>query len=371
VNDSQKTETRVETELVNRFLTWPVPADVRPDGTQGKPARTGANLLTADQARQMLAHVLAHAPVEGAGMSIVINAYQLRQAAEFAAPDYETEPEQRATVLELERLPAGTFNDGEERPAGLYCWLQDDPQEGCMLLDETPPRKLGAAALQTQTAQPCCTYTQADLLEAVKTERYACSIAVWMTLQDALAEGADDKGLEGWMREAEARVKGRLEGVQAGCVDAATAPHLRFGQWGALRNGPTRALLQARDALTGPVADGFARRCAVSNIDQVLATEQPVAQVVPAAQRWFPEFNIVVDICKFALRHQDSGMLEAASHQVERLLDALQERYQPGQHELLAKMWLQARDDIKVGRRVTPLVPSAPPDFPHGTASKL
>lgn len=40
--------------------------------------------------------------------------------------------------------------------------------------------------------------------------RHACSIAVWMTLQDALAEGADDKGLDGWMREAEQRVKNRL-----------------------------------------------------------------------------------------------------------------------------------------------------------------
>lgn len=58
------------------------------------------------------------------------------------------------------------------------------------------------------------TYTQADLLEAVRTERHACSICVWMVLQDALAEGADDKGLEGWMREAEERVKRRLEGRQ-------------------------------------------------------------------------------------------------------------------------------------------------------------
>lgn len=56
-------------------------------------------------------------------------------------------------------------------------------------------------------------YTYSDLLHAidaaVKSERYACSIAVWMTLQDALAEDADDKGLEGWMREAEQRVKRR------------------------------------------------------------------------------------------------------------------------------------------------------------------
>ena len=52
-------------------------------------------------------------------------------------------------------------------------------------------------------------YTQADILKAVKAERHSCSIAVWMTMQDALASDADDKGLEGWMREAEQRVKGR------------------------------------------------------------------------------------------------------------------------------------------------------------------
>lgn len=44
---------------------------------------------------------------------------------------------------------------------------------------------------------------------AAASERHACSIAVWMTLQDALAPDADDKGLDGWMREAEARVKRR------------------------------------------------------------------------------------------------------------------------------------------------------------------
>lgn len=46
-------------DLVNRFLTWPVPADVYPDGTPGQPGRTGTNLLTAEQAKQMLTHVLA------------------------------------------------------------------------------------------------------------------------------------------------------------------------------------------------------------------------------------------------------------------------------------------------------------------------
>lgn len=51
--------------LVSRFLVWPVPAEVHPDGTPGQPGRTGTNLLTAEQARMMLEHVLGsvEAPV--------------------------------------------------------------------------------------------------------------------------------------------------------------------------------------------------------------------------------------------------------------------------------------------------------------------
>ena len=48
----------VPPELVSRFLTWPVPADVYPDGTPGQPGRTGTNLLSAPQAKAMLQHVL-------------------------------------------------------------------------------------------------------------------------------------------------------------------------------------------------------------------------------------------------------------------------------------------------------------------------
>ena len=48
----------VTDEMVARFLTWPVPADVYPDGTPGQPGRTGTNLLSAPQAKAMLQHVL-------------------------------------------------------------------------------------------------------------------------------------------------------------------------------------------------------------------------------------------------------------------------------------------------------------------------
>lgn len=53
-------------ELVNRFLTWPVPADVYPDGTPGQPGRSGTNLLTAQQAKDMLTHVLGDVLAEAA-----------------------------------------------------------------------------------------------------------------------------------------------------------------------------------------------------------------------------------------------------------------------------------------------------------------
>jgi len=45
-------------DQVSRFLSWPVPADVYPDGTPGQPGRTGTNLLSAPQAEVMLRHVL-------------------------------------------------------------------------------------------------------------------------------------------------------------------------------------------------------------------------------------------------------------------------------------------------------------------------
>ncbi len=44
--------------MVDRFLQWPVPAHIHPDGTPGQPGRTGTNLLDALTARAMLTHVL-------------------------------------------------------------------------------------------------------------------------------------------------------------------------------------------------------------------------------------------------------------------------------------------------------------------------
>lgn len=51
--------------LVSRFLAWPLPTSVRPDGIDGDPHRSGTNLLTADEARQMLKYLL-HDPIKAA-----------------------------------------------------------------------------------------------------------------------------------------------------------------------------------------------------------------------------------------------------------------------------------------------------------------
>jgi len=50
----------ITNEMVERFLTWPVPVSVCADQcvTQKSVGRTGTNLLTADEARQMLQYVL-------------------------------------------------------------------------------------------------------------------------------------------------------------------------------------------------------------------------------------------------------------------------------------------------------------------------
>jgi hypothetical protein len=52
---------KVTKELVDRFLSWPLPASVRSDvcvTVASDYPRLGTNLLTAEEAQQMLEHVL-------------------------------------------------------------------------------------------------------------------------------------------------------------------------------------------------------------------------------------------------------------------------------------------------------------------------
>lgn len=52
---------KIDDEMVQRFLTWPLPASVCADlcaTQQGAPHRTGTSLLSASEAREMLEYVL-------------------------------------------------------------------------------------------------------------------------------------------------------------------------------------------------------------------------------------------------------------------------------------------------------------------------
>ena len=62
---------KVTDDMVNRFLSWPLPESVCADlcaTKQGYPHRIGTTLLTADEARQMLEHVMTdHDALKQAG----------------------------------------------------------------------------------------------------------------------------------------------------------------------------------------------------------------------------------------------------------------------------------------------------------------
>lgn len=58
-------------------------------------------------------------------------------------------------------------------------------------------------------SEPKQTFTRKELIAAIEAERHACSIAVWMTKMDAVDPGADDRGVAGWLEEAEQRIKNR------------------------------------------------------------------------------------------------------------------------------------------------------------------
>lgn len=68
--------------------------------------------------------------------SLTLNATQLKQALDCAAPDWDTDPDQRETEVTLQWMPERTSVEGEPMAAGLYLWWTDYPEEGVVLLDE-------------------------------------------------------------------------------------------------------------------------------------------------------------------------------------------------------------------------------------------
>lgn len=71
---------------------------------------------------------------------ITLSALQLRHALSFAAPDFDTDEDQRETQVSIAWAPAGATHtdEGDPDPAHYKVWLTDYPEEGSMPLDESP-----------------------------------------------------------------------------------------------------------------------------------------------------------------------------------------------------------------------------------------
>lgn len=64
-----------------------------------------------------------------------LSAHQLRHALQLANPDGAQDPEQLDTCVCLQYKLPGKTVDGEDAPAGLYCWLDEYPEEGSLCID--------------------------------------------------------------------------------------------------------------------------------------------------------------------------------------------------------------------------------------------
>ena len=63
-----------------------------------------------------------------------LTGHQVRQLNDMMGDDYESD-------VTIEELPDLAVDEGGViaiRPAGLYAWLTEYPEEGCTLLDEEP-----------------------------------------------------------------------------------------------------------------------------------------------------------------------------------------------------------------------------------------
>lgn len=129
---------KVTEDLVNRFLAWPVPASVHPDGTPGQPGRTGTNLLTAIEARAMLEHVLA--PVQPTA---------LNHRDTFNLFDEQTARMERVIYI------AGALGDGHDLADELKEFLEEVDDVDIVRLWGTLPDSV-AEALREDDIEGLC-----------------------------------------------------------------------------------------------------------------------------------------------------------------------------------------------------------------------
>lgn len=69
-------------------------------------------------------------------MTINITAKEILELLEYAAPDREKDPEQLETQMTLwtAKEPYKDAETGEERPAGIYAYFSEYPEEGSVFI---------------------------------------------------------------------------------------------------------------------------------------------------------------------------------------------------------------------------------------------
>lgn len=83
--------------------------------------------------------------------SVTLNGFQARMILKFIDGDDDCS-------LEVADLPERTASNGEHMAAGLYVWLSDYPEEGCLLLTEEPTAEGFCAEpkpVETSSARKC------------------------------------------------------------------------------------------------------------------------------------------------------------------------------------------------------------------------
>jgi hypothetical protein len=79
--------------------------------------------------------LLGHCRPEGLRFDmppLVLSGYQLREALDFLAPDGDADQLEQEVCIALR--DEGKDVDGEMRPRGMYCWLEEYPDEGSIIL---------------------------------------------------------------------------------------------------------------------------------------------------------------------------------------------------------------------------------------------
>lgn len=184
----------VSSAMVDRFLTWPVPADVRPDGTTGKPGRTGTNLLTAQQARIMLEHVLAVPPSERLEHGVTTaQAMEAVDALEAAARGDEPYSHFAGALIRSALLASSPAQPPAPPAQPNPCLNCESPTDchsfmKCLKYDAQPPAAQALHRIRVILANQH-QYSRDDLAQKIAAEIAAHGIG---TAKAAQAEGGGD-----------------------------------------------------------------------------------------------------------------------------------------------------------------------------------